>query len=355
MERKKNFVINVLYYGLIIMIAIVVCKYLVPLVVPFIIAFIIVALVRKLINKFDIKHNKGISILALILFYAVFVGIIVLLLGAGYLLFRNVWDSIPDIYYNIIEPEFDGLLDNLVSFNNYLPTELANSIDVVLNQLNDSIKDIVSTISSMAIGSITNFVAKIPRFVISCVVCIIASFFLMADYDNIIAYISGNIKGKAKFYYDEAISFIRNVLLVVLKAYFKIMTITFIELSIGLTLFNVRGSIGIAFCIAIFDILPIFGVGGILIPWTIISLLQANYLLAFELLALYAIISVVRTIIEPKIVGGELGLHPLATLVAMLVGLRLFGFLGMFGLPILLSFLLYIKKKTDLDNSHNFT
>ena len=76
MEHKKNFVINVLYYGLIIMIAIIVCKYLVPLVLPFIIAFIIVALVRKLINKFDIKHNKGIAILALILFYAVFVGII---------------------------------------------------------------------------------------------------------------------------------------------------------------------------------------------------------------------------------------------------------------------------------------
>lgn len=350
MEKKKNFVINVLYYGLILLIAIIVCKYLVPLVLPFIIAFIIVALVRKILNKLFANSNKLISLIALFLFYALFVSIIVLLIAAGYLLFRNIWDSIPDIYYNIIEPAFDNLIIKLSSLNNYLPPDLANSVNVVLNQLNDSIKDIVTTISSVAISGITNFVSKIPRFVVSCVVCIIASFFLMADYDNVINFINGHINGKAKFYYDEAKSFIRNVLLVVLKAYLKIMTITFIELSIGLTLFGVNGSLWIAACIAIFDIFPIFGVGGILIPWAIISIIQTNYLLGFELLALYAIITFIRTAIEPRIVGNELGLHPLATLIAMLIGLRLFGFIGMFGLPILLSFIVYIKEK-----SHNFT
>ena len=51
------------------------------------------------------------------------------------------------------------------------------------------------------------------------------------------------------------------------------MTITFVELSIGLTLIGVENSLVIAFLIAVFDILPVLGTGGIMIPWTVITCL----------------------------------------------------------------------------------
>ena len=95
---------------------------------------------------------------------------------------------------------------------------------------------------------------------------------------------------------------------------------------------------------AIFDILPILGTGGSLIPWAIIVAILGNPALAFGLLFLYVFILVVRNIIEPRIVGKQIGLHPLVTLVGMFIGLRLFGVIGLFGIPIALSILVNLDR-----------
>ena len=93
-----------------------------------------------------------------------------------------------------------------------------------------------------------------------------------------------------------------------------------------------------ASCIAVLDILPILGTGGIMIPWAVISLVVGNVGLGLKLLLIYGIVTVVRNYVEPKIVGTQLGLHPIITLVSMFIGLRLFGFWGLFGLPVGISF-----------------
>ena len=125
------------------------------------------------------------------------------------------------------------------------------------------------------------------------------------------------------------------------------MSITFIELFIGFTIIQLDSAFLVALSIAIFDILPVFGTGGIMIPWTIICLIQGNYVFAIELLVIYIIVTIIRNIIEPKIVGAELGLHPLVTLASMLVGVRFFGILGLFGFPIGISFILYEWKEKN--------
>ena len=121
------------------------------------------------------------------------------------------------------------------------------------------------------------------------------------------------------------------------------MSITFIELSIGLSILKVENSIIIAFLIAIFDILPVLGTGGIMIPWTIITAIQGNIPMAIALLVVYLVITIIRNIIEPKIVGSQIGLHPVVTLVSMFVGAQMFGVIGLFGFPITLSLLRHLN------------
>jgi len=122
-----------------------------------------------------------------------------------------------------------------------------------------------------------------------------------------------------------------------IRSYALILLITFCELCAGLGILGVRRFWTVALLIAIFDILPVVGTGGIMIPWAIISLIQAKYGLALGLTAVYLAILVVRNIIEPKIIGNQVGLHPLVALCSMFVGTKLFGFIGLFGLPIALS------------------
>ena len=124
------------------------------------------------------------------------------------------------------------------------------------------------------------------------------------------------------------------------------MFMSFAELSIGFLLMRIPYAVGFALLVAVIDIMPILGTGLVLIPWAIIAAILGNYSMALGVALLYVIMLVVRNIVEPKLVGQQMGLHPLATLVSMFVGLQLFGIFGLFGFPIILS--LYFKlRKTN--------
>jgi predicted PurR-regulated permease PerM len=90
----------------------------------------------------------------------------------------------------------------------------------------------------------------------------------------------------------------------------------------------------IALLIALFDLFPIVGAGLILFPWAIISFIQGNIIKGIGLAALYLVVIIARQILEPKVIGRQVGLPPLVTLICMFVGTSLFGALGLFGLPI---------------------
>jgi predicted PurR-regulated permease PerM len=134
-------------------------------------------------------------------------------------------------------------------------------------------------------------------------------------------------------------SYLTDTLFVVIRSYTLIMMLTFVELSILFTVFDIQKAFLKAAVIAIFDIMPILGTGGIMIPWAVTSLVLGYTKLGLELFLIYGIVTVVRNYVEPKIVGAQLGLHPIITLVTMFIGLRLFGILGLFGLPVGISFL----------------
>ena len=90
-----------------------------------------------------------------------------------------------------------------------------------------------------------------------------------------------------------------------------------------------------AVVIALVDAFPILGTGTVLVPWSLISFLQGDSMMAFGLLALYSAATITRTILEPRLVGKQLGLDPLITLIALYAGFKLFGLPGMIFAPIL--------------------
>jgi predicted PurR-regulated permease PerM len=92
------------------------------------------------------------------------------------------------------------------------------------------------------------------------------------------------------------------------------------------------------------DALPVIGTGTVMIPWIIYTVILGDVKLAFGLLILYIIIFVVRQAIEPKVVGDQIGLHPIIILMTLYVGVRLFGLVGMFILPLTITIL---KKLND--------
>lgn len=120
-----------------------------------------------------------------------------------------------------------------------------------------------------------------------------------------------------------------------LKAQVKLSGVNFLLILVGLFLLGVSHAPLWALLTALVDAFPILGTGAILVPWSIVSFLQGDRLLAFGLLGLYAAAALTRSVLEPKLLGKHLGLDPLVTLIALYIGYRLWGIGGMILAPIL--------------------
>ena len=173
----------------------------------------------------------------------------------------------------------------------------------------------------------------------------ISSFFFTVDYENILSLAKRLLPKRTVDLLCRLRGRVFKVAGKYLRSYALILLITFGELSLGLVLLGVDNAVLIAFCIALFDILPVAGTGGIMIPWAILSLIGGDWGFAVGLVVIWAVITIVRNIIEPKIVGRQVGLHPLLALIAMFVGTKLFGLVGLFLLPLTLAIVLPLLRE----------
>ena len=122
-----------------------------------------------------------------------------------------------------------------------------------------------------------------------------------------------------------------------LKAQLKLCAVTWLIVGVGFLVLRIPGAIGWAALVAVVDAIPILGTGTVLVPWAVICFLRQESLRAIGLLCIYAAAAITRTVLEPKLVGRQLGLDPLATLVALYVGFRFWGVPGLLFTPILAS------------------
>ncbi|MFY9213545.1 MAG: AI-2E family transporter [Tissierellaceae bacterium] len=138
-----------------------------------------------------------------------------------------------------------------------------------------------------------------------------------------------------------------------LKAQIILMILTFIIFSIGLVIVDAPFPLLMGTIIALVDILPVLGSGIILIPWTVISLLSGNSDLALGLAMVYIIGSLIRQLLEPKITGDKMGIKPIYTFLASLLGTIILGPIGVILGPIfaviIKSISTNLKKGNDRD------
>ncbi|MBR7111319.1 MAG: sporulation integral membrane protein YtvI [Clostridia bacterium] len=179
------------------------------------------------------------------------------------------------------------------------------------------------------------FARALPSALLFLLVTIIACFYFSVEYETI----TGSIYKVLPYSWGQKIPRIAAKVRVAaaqyLRAYCLLFAITFGELLLGLLFLRVRYVFLLAMLIALLDFLPIFGVGTALIPWALFSLFMGNTAQGIGLVVLYAIITVIRQIIEPHIVGKSLGLHPVLMLISLYAGLKIFGVIGVFAGPAL--------------------
>ncbi len=336
-DNKKKFIINTIYTLIIIGIIYFVFKYVLGWIMPFIIGLFIAYLLKPvadLIGKVTKIKNKGVSIFVISFFYVAIVG------GIAFIAI-NIWDLIyefinifPSIYTDSIEPMISASNDWIITYINNLSPEVASLISNSFDSILSTLTQAVSNISKTVLLSITGIAQKIPIYFITLLFSVICSVLITIDYDNVTAFLNRQIPAKIKVSLQDIKKILVDTIFKMTKAYFILLFIAFIEMCIGFMLLGIDHAIPIAAIISILDIVPLLGIGGVLIPWGIYAIITGQKALGVGLLIIYLISYLLRSTLEPKIIGQQIGLPSLVTFVAMFAGFKIFGFIGFMVAPI---------------------
>lgn len=338
-QNKVNFLINALYFSLLAVLGFFAVKYLFKWFLPFIIAFLIATAAYRVVEKIgrNERINEKVSATVLVIFIYAILGCFLIIFTSSTILAANKFaDQFGSFYSGTLVPLFDtvtGWVDNVLS---HISPEISHISDMTLEEFYNNFENVITAVSQRFILFAGNIIKNVPSIIIGFLITIISSIMLSLNYRKTMKFLRENLPKKVTDVVTRTKNFVTTSVFKMLKAYFIIMSITFVELFIGFLILGVKKPLLIAFVIALVDILPILGLGIILVPWIIISLFQKNFFLAIGLGVLYLIITILRNVIEPKIVGKQIGLSPLVSLIAVYVGFRAFGVLGMFVLPIIL-------------------
>lgn len=362
-ERKRKAIINAVYYGMLIVGICLVVRYCLGLFFPIILAFVFAMVLQRpknfLVRKAFIKKGFASVIcvfagLGLLTALSTLVGVRVADEVKGFIDYMIIRLQDIDSLVNAIETAIHSFITRLPDFLEGTLRESADALFIEVREYlagqNTEMPEQIGSLGSMfdlswitkPLSGVVSTASKVPSFLIAFLVCIITTCFMTADYEVITDFVNAQLSEKKRVDLQRAKTLLKSSLGKMCKAYLLIILVTFSEMMIGLSILKLLGifnsgyTVIIALVTAIIDVIPVLGTGTILIPWTVISLILGNYPMAIGVGAMYVTITVIRQIVEPKLVAGQLGLPPFVTISAMYIGLKTMGVFGVFIAPMII-------------------
>ncbi len=303
-------------------------RYILSCILPFLIAWGVAFAVRRPSMWLSRKTKISCKLIRVILAVLSMISALALGLALIWQTASLAWDFLSTIDGG----EIGALIDKIGSlrfgiFGQIIPEEVSGEIAAAFKNA------ITSLITALAQG-ITRWISALPRVLIFIVISLIASVYFSLDLEGINNGIKRLLPGKIFNMAVKVKDSFLSVGLKYLRAYALIILITFALMLTGLSVLGIKHAPMIALIIAVLDILPVLGVGTVLVPWSIFALFGGNTFVGVGLLILLTVNVIIRQISEPRIVGKNLDLHPALTLVLLYSGYALFGLVGLILLPL---------------------
>ncbi len=311
----------------------------IPFLISFALALIFEPLIKKLMKKFKWTRRASSTFIIIIS-----IAIIIAIVGWGVV---TLFNEATNLLAN--SGEYINKIQNILNNITKKSTLLEKLPEELYTGLQNSQGELINTVSSWITNLLVNikdWILKIPNLVMSIFFVIISLYFMCTDKIYIIDQLEHHLPDIWTKNLSKYIHKITKKLGHYLKAEATLILISFFISLIGFTIYKMIGlnvgfplliSIGIAFV----DALPILGSGAIMAPWAIIEVINGDIRLGILILVLWAIMGIVRNILEPKLVSKHIGIHPVFTIISMYTGYKLIGFFGMILGPI---FLIVLKE-----------
>lgn len=302
----------------------VILRFLLPLVIPFLIAFLLAKQIYPITEKLHkkLKIKKGILSIIILLIFLVIAGGILWFVGENLVeQIKKLFTGFP-VYQEKIIIFWHNCCVQLEGFTGVDADELNQKVTQTLPEIWENMKkSVVPTIMNSSLS----WMKGVGMLVGICIVTGVSTLLIIKEYSIMKEKLETNSLGKV------FLNVLRRVYRAggaYIKAQFIIMLVVSLVCVIGLfctgNSYALLAGIGIGFC----DALPFLGTGIVFIPWAIIELLNGHYMMAAVYAVIYTIASLTRELLEPKLVGDKLGIHPLAVIVSVYVGLCIYGLWG---------------------------
>ncbi|KYD17717.1 sporulation integral membrane protein YtvI [Caldibacillus debilis] len=331
---------------------------------PFIIAWFIAFLINPIVNFLQIKWRLPRSLAVLIVLVVIFALIatlftllvVELIAGTEYLA-KTLPEHIQT-FIRFLDQWVDERILPLLSQLNYMFDNLQQGYQ---DTITDNIKSIGANLAS-SIGALLQEILKgIPSFIgwfpfagTVFLFIVLATFFFSKDWYKLKNATSGFIPSRFRKKGMSVYRDLRKALFGFIRAQLTLISITGVIVFIGLLVLKVRYALSLAFIIGFIDLLPYLGTGLVFVPWIIYEFITDDLRMGIGLTVLYVIVIVQRQLMEPKVVSTNIGVSPLATLIAIFVGMKLIGFLGIIAGPIVLVLITALHKARVFHEIWNF-
>lgn len=215
-------------------------------------------------------------------------------------------------------------------------------------RMGEAVREAMSSLVGRLVGLLTDVISSVPRVLFFILITVISAIYFAADVDGINARVLSLLPQKVGRWVVNMKQRFFSAGLKYLRSYLIIMLITALEILIGLLILRVNKPLLLALLISLLDMLPVIGVGTVLVPWSVFHLLFGSLSRGIGLAVLFAVNVILRQLIEPKILGKSLGIHPIISLVLLYLG---YSVLGLFGLLLVPLFAVVLNILLDKKNS----
>lgn len=311
-------------------------KYLFPFVLGLILAVLIEPFIKFFEKKFNIKRSMLSLIILLIVFFIIGYLSVIIITQFTFELGKLI-KTIPN-YYHYFSNIIDKLSVYLLNFFTKTPADVLPYIKKNIHSILSTMTGILSTFYT----SIMNRISMLPNLFMKIFILVILTFlfayFISKDKDKIIYFIKKALpepihEKVKKVQLELFVSFIR-----LIKAQVTLVIISTLITITGFCIVGVDYALTLGIICGLLDLLPIVGPSLIFIPWIIFSIILRDISLAIALAIIYIIIIGSRQILQAKVIGQNLGINPLLSLISIYLGIQIFGIIGLFVGPIVVVF-----------------
>jgi sporulation integral membrane protein YtvI len=327
------------YAVLVLGVGYLVLRYLLKPLLPFLFAWVVAMAVRPTVNRLCRRTklpHKAVSFFAILFVLFLFFGTTVVLCERLVAELRSLSDDLMSDAAGAVGDFFDlgeSVMERLPFLDHIEDPEAAERVKKSITSM---IEDAIGRFSSAVPTALLDMVTAFPGVLLFAVVTVAATFYMGADVTSVNAFIARQLPASSRHYLFEAKAKLTDAGVKYVRAYLLLLTMTFAQLLIGFLILKIPYALTLAALIALIDILPVLGVGTVLVPWAILLLVRGDTYTGVGLLLMFGIIWIIRQISEPRIVGHSVGLSPLVTLIVMYAGYHFMGFGGLFVFPLVM-------------------